>query len=110
MRKMKTVVEPCSHAATASDQTTLRADADSLPDLLQSTNQEMSQDLMQKFQSLVLDTIDKQGSIPDSSRLQMDEKSIDQLQLLGSLNSLSARDVSVSIGSAHMAVCSLYAN
>ena len=54
----------------------------------------MSDSLVQKFQLLILDTIDKQGLIEDSKNLTLEEKPIDQLQLLGALNSLASRDVS----------------
>jgi hypothetical protein len=67
-------------------------------------------DLVQKFQSLVLETIAKEGSIPDSLALHVDGNAVDQLQLLGSLNSLSSRDVSHFISLLTSLVCSLHSH
>jgi hypothetical protein len=48
------------------------------------------------LQTLVLTTLDKENVIQDSKTLTHNEKPVDQLALLGALNSLKSKDVNIS--------------
>jgi hypothetical protein len=51
---------------------------------------------MEELQSLVLSTLDKENTIPDTRKLTNAEgKSVDQLALYAALNSLALKEVSV---------------
>ena len=51
---------------------------------------------MEELQSLILSTLDKENTIPDTATLTNAEgKQLDQLALYGALNSLALKEVSV---------------
>jgi hypothetical protein len=56
-----------------------------------------------ELQTLVLTTLDKQGSIEDSTHLKtVDGANVDQLALLGALNSLRSKDVRISFNNQYL--------
>lgn len=49
----------------------------------------------EELQTLVLTTLDKENVIQDSKTLTFNDKPVDQLALLGALNSLKSKDVNI---------------
>jgi hypothetical protein len=50
-------------------------------------------DMSSQLQDLVLTTVDKAGSIPDTKGLKLNGEPVDQLTVLGVLNALQSREV-----------------